>query len=635
MRYAITEASRRVEHLLSQPDVKAELADQPGWESELTRIMLLRRKAHWNPSKPEAGQQANRLLQRLVDRQPEHLTPRALRYQTCGDAQPHEAAFAEQSLCREREARALVEHHPNNAFGHVLLAEGAWAEDNLPAAAEHLHRAGEGGVLDDGVRPGIQAVFATLDPLLNNHWDDAWTHRELGIYSVAGGLLDHRHQYPHAVAMIAQRCQTTTRDFMLSPCLALARALRLPGASVESVKLSLAVAGAVHQQRGEEAKARRVGQLRVAAQQAFAADSVQPLLLETIDPVAATQALLTQGEAHARLGDEPALIDLIQNAAQDDLAEPLAPCAPQPADASAINCLKRSTWWSEALVLQDFFIAQAQAPETLTSWARNPDPSLQVLYALHLRMRSGEINDPASLVVLEQVVESHPNAWFPRRVLMDRCISAERWDCVEKAALADAAADPSNGFASLQLAGLALKTGDVGKAREWIRLAGEATRYDRGFGGVVSGYYEAYQDTLTGPAVDPLNLRNATILSMSLGIAAALSGVDTDINKACREASALGFESCLEAARIMQLPGGDFLTTMVAQALEERTYTALGDKAGLAQTLEKKAALRELMGALDLDYVLQTENTADYVETLRSQGQIGAYRRYNRHRPDG
>ncbi|MEM6938159.1 MAG: hypothetical protein AAF552_17015, partial [Pseudomonadota bacterium] len=227
---------------------------------------------------------------------------------------------------------------------------------------------------------------------------------------------------------------------------------------------------------------------------------------------------------------------------------------------------------------------------------------------------------------LEHVITRHPDAWLPRRIMLQRCTTEERWACVEESALKLITLEPDNAFAPIQLVVLAILREDAAAAREWLQVAGSASRYDRGLGRVAYEFFHGYQKGLIGPAVDPLGLRSSSILGMSLGFALGLSAMEGELLSMCGGGDALDAPTCLETVRMMQLPGGDYYSAQLSLGLERQIHEAAGDEAGIAQTHEKRAQLRELMDNHNVNWIMQPENSETYVELLRQHGELGATR---------
>ncbi|MEM7708546.1 MAG: hypothetical protein AAF358_23525 [Pseudomonadota bacterium] len=629
---AVRQTWQSLDAALKEPEVQAKLAIDTRWQSQFTQVLL--RYRSFAAARREAPP-VEPLLGELLQSSPQQLAPRMLRFHRCGDARPHQEAYAAQAACRADQADLLREHHPNNAVGYLLLAELAWEKGDLLEATRLLEAASQATELDVGERPAMIALSETIDRFAESAmlpdqlvdgtpFPDPALSQKLGALYWSAGIVQQR--FPDPLGGLTHRCQSTSEPTMQSPCLAFARALRLPGVDRLAVMRSLAIEGSVYTKRGEDSRAARLSQQRIKVQQLHPETSYKQFL-ELPDPLATLRELILRGEAYARLTTGPTLIETVEAIIEPNLEMP-EDCTPGVSVNDDSACLSFDVYSSEADVVDEFLQRQAHAPATLSRWAEHPDPGVQTLSAYHLNLQEHLAGLPKqkSMAALKTVITRYPDAWLPRRIMLQRCITEKHWGCVEESALYLTALEPDNAFALTQLAALAVQQKDKDSARAWLELAGKANRYDRGLGGVAYEFFHGYQKGLTGPAVDPLDLRSSSILGMSLSLALTLSGLEKELLNSCKDDGALDAPTCLEAARIMQLPGGDFFSVQYALALERRAYEAAGDEAGIAQTEKKRAQLRALMGTQNADWIMQPENSETYVELLRQHGEIGTTR---------
>ncbi|MFK7954811.1 MAG: hypothetical protein AB8B96_01855 [Lysobacterales bacterium] len=626
---------RAVNEELQTPEFSATLETSSDWQDALTFFLLSYERPRSLPE-PEL-ERVDQRLATLSQANPSNLSLRLLLLARCEKSTAKTTPFLDPNRCRLRQAEALRAYHPDNAWSYLVSADAAWGQEDQNQAVAFMTQAAQARRIDVGFLRAVRAVYQAINPLTLDGVNDPLQRRDIALYERAVSLVDA--QIDPLIRRLARRCQAATVEPLLSGCLHVVQALKLPGTLRLSYSLALGIETSIHKKLGNAGELKTLTEERLRSSEWLQRSPGDSVMHQTGQVLNVLNQWVEHGEAFA----------VFEGYSESGRSEPGNPLEALSAMADSEECIALSFGEQAPPCVTDAMLNAELtrvenhlhdllgSPTTLERWRNDPEPNVQVVLAQSLMVmraqeagKNGPLKDTETFSQLKALVAALPDNAFARRVLLDRCMRLKDWRCTEQLALAWAEAEPDNAIPFLTMAAVSLHSEDVGSARLWLNNAASARRSDRGFGLLAKSYFDVYHTMLPGPASDPLRQRNTAILGMALGWAGGMVSHDNLLRDFCLESDLDEvFETCLSAARAMQLPGHDFMGGLMGVILETQMLEASGDEPGLALAIEKRTVFEQSMVPLDFHQLHQSDVALRFVNVMGRHGQVEAFRQLN------
>ncbi|MEM9184683.1 MAG: hypothetical protein AAGB27_16120 [Pseudomonadota bacterium] len=612
---------------VSSPPFQERLNESTDWRHRMVMSLLLRYpEGPWGDRRASRENRAfERSINAVVETVPGELAPRVLALLHC-----NEALLEPPDECLQRHGAALDQHQPDNALGLLFLAQAALARGEVTQAASWMVQAAERERFRTGAWAITKAqfeVFGEAEPLL----DDPLKLREAAKEGLGEGMIAHLSTHP--INVLGRQCQRAGDEPLMTGCLAVAKAMKLPGTGRLAYNLALAIEERIFERRGEQDKLTALALERQSLKQRF--DQVAAVQEEMYRTGLAAPML----EAYVNYGELDTVIDFGATHAKTEatgnyhqvVLKASTPervrCVDTDAAPAAPDCVTPDMVKAEVERLTDVLFERMQTEPFRKSLAADPSPEAQILL-LHTGLDRPDASHDDRLAAASEMAKQFPGHPLANRLVADRCFREP--ECLKGAAQRLMEHEPEDAQGYLLAAVYYLDAGGTESGLIYLEKSGRAKRLQGAYGLMTAVGAEVISRHMgLAPESDLLGAWEMAPALVSIGYAAALSLPAARLSYHCvGELEERMLAGCITAARSMQLPGGSLIELMMGTELEARLLQT-SDDAELADAIDRLARARQLRDDLVSGadrFISDPSFHQRYLEKLAIEGEVAALR---------
>ncbi len=610
---------------ISSPQFVNELRQSSDWRQRMVNSLLQR-----YPEGPRGDNSAGRnnpdferSLNDVIQSAPAELAPRVLMLLHCG-----EALLESSHACIHRHAKALNREHPNNALGPLFLAQAALDRGDSEESAAWMEQAALRDVVKHGGWAIVKAlfeVFANAEPLV----DDPLNLGEVAKEMLAEGMIAHLIEHPFHV--LGRQCQRAGDEPLMTGCLAVAKAMKLPGTGRLAYNMALAIEERIFERRNDHEKLSALKLERQSLKSRFKkVSAVQNKMFR--DGIVAPVL-----EAYVKFGELDTAIDFAATAARMEAPGKRAElvlkastservrCLDIPKPPEAPDCVTPDMVKAEVERLTDVLDERMQAEDFRRSLEADQSAEAQIL-ALYVGLPRVDAQSPQRLATAKTLMKRFPEHALANRLAASLC-HRER-QCLSEAADHLMTQEMDDALGYLLSAVVHFENGEEAEALAVLEKATQANKLHGGFGSLAATGAEVIARHMgPAPASDVLGVWELTPGMVSIGYAAALSLPAARLSRNCQgNLEKAMYSGCLQAARALQLPGGSLIELMMGLQLETRIMQA-ADAPGLDDAIDRLARVEQLRDKMveSLDQFSSDPTFHyDYLSIIGKKGEVAA-----------